>query len=314
VKTSSGKYAAVSACAVLGFLSACESVDLSILFIAPASVEATRTQTVTLSDGAKVVVNNDNGSTVVKVDSEAAKATIKITRIAFAQDKTTADTLLGNIVVTVTQPGSSDNTLTIDAPCPASATDDLSNFTADFSDDEMDVTKILMAQQVAVVRLVVTLPPGFDVEVTHKNGLVQATGLDAAGQLTVGSGKVEVLESPGDVTVRLTDGQVEVSDHEGSLDAAVTNGAITIGVAGLSSTEQILADATNGQVALTLPQDIDADLIARTKQGTVAFSKSDFDAVSDFTQTLQSVSATLNGGGPTIDVQTQNGLVSVAGQ
>ncbi len=46
--------------------------------------------------------------------------------------------------------------------------------------------------------------------------------------------------------------------------------------------------------------------------GTVTFSRSDFDTVSGLAQTLQSVSATLNNGGPMIDLLTQNGLITVA--
>ena len=314
MKLTNGRQVVVLSCLVLGFLSACDSTDLSFLFITPTSAEATKTQTVTLSDGAKVIVNNNNGSTEVKVDSEATKATIKITRSAFAQAETTADTLLDAIAVTVTQPTSSDNTLTIDAPRPSSATDDLNNFTVDLSDDEMDVTKILMAQQVAVVKIVITLPPGFDVEVMQKNGVIKATGLDATGKLTLTSGTVKVLESTGDVTVTMTDGQVDVSDHEGSLDASVENGAIVIGVAGLSSTEEIVAAATNGQITLTVPKEIDADLIAKAVEGSVTFSKSDFDSVPDVTQTLHAVTATLNSGGPNITLQAQNGLISIDGQ
>jgi hypothetical protein len=298
----------------MGFMPACDSVDLGFLFVTPASSQATKTQTVTLSYGAKVVVNNNNGSTQIKVDSTATRVTIRITRIAFAQDETTADTLLDNIVVTINEPGSSNGALTIDAPTPAGATDDLNNFSEDLSDDEMDVTGILLAQQVAVVKLVITLPPGFDVEVTQKNGVVRATGLDAAGELTVENGTVKVLEATGDVTVRLTDGQIEVTDHEGSLDAAVENGAIEIGATSLGASETIKAAVTNGQITLGAPADIEADLVAEAEEGTVVFSQGDFDTVASLTQTLQSVTAVLNGGGPSIDLRARNGLIDIGGR
>ena len=73
------------------------------------------------------------------------------------------------------------------------------------------------------------------------------------------------------------------------------------------------ATATNGQITLTLPGGIDADLTAAAQDGTISFSKSDFDTVPDVTQTLKSVTATLNSGGPTIDLQAQNGAITITG-
>ncbi len=313
MRTLWNKPVGVVLCLALSFLAACDGFDLSFLFVKPASADATRTQSVTLSDGAVVVVNNDNGSTRVTVDPDATKATIKMTRVAYATDETTADTLLDSITVTITEPNLLNNTLTIDAPCPEGATDDENNFTADVSADSMDVTSIFLGQQVAVVRLVITLPPDCDLQIVQKNGAIRVTGLDSTGVLTVENGTVRVLESTGDVTVRTTDGQVEVSDHEGSLDAVVENGAISVDILSLASSEEIQCGVTNGQIALSAPADLDAYVIAEADKGTVVFSSSGFDDVSDVTQTLNSLTATLNSGGPQIELQAGNGLITILG-
>jgi hypothetical protein len=312
MKMSCTKQAVVLACLALSLLSACDSLDLSALFVTPVTSEASRTQTVSISDGARLVVNNDNGSTRITVDSDATEATIKIARIAYAQDEATADTLLDEIAVTVTEPTWLNNTLTIDAPRPASATNDENNFSVDLSGDQMEVTGILLAQQVAVVQVTITLPAGISVQATHKNGVIRVTGLDSDTTLTMENGNVRVLESAADVTVAVTDGQVIVSDHEGSLDADVDNGAIKIEVASLSSSEEIKARAANGQITLTVPKDIDADLTAETAEGTVSFDEDDFDDVSNVNQTQDFVTATVNDGGPTINLYSENGLISVS--
>jgi len=306
---------ALSFCAGLGVLWGCESFNLNISFVTPKTAEATETQTAALPAGARVVVNNDNGSTRITVDPAATQATIVIDRIAKAQDQAAADDLLTKVVVTVTQPSADNgNTLTISAPRPAPASDDEGDFSFTLNDDELNITGVMPSRQVAVVKLTITLPSGFSVDVTHKNGFIRGAGLDSAGTLTMEHGSVRVLDSTGAITVRVTHGDVNVDDHQGSLDARVEDGSLTIDVHSLVTGQQIQGRTTDGHLALGVLRDINAQLTASADHGMVNFFAGDFDLVNNLMQTRHSLTATLNGGGPTIDLQTEHGMVDIRGR
>jgi hypothetical protein len=298
----------------LGLVCACDGFNINISFVTPKTAEATETQTAALPAGAKLVVNNDNGSTRVTVDPAATQATMEITRIAKAEDQAVADDLLTKIVVTVTQPTADSNTLRIDAPRPADASDNEGDFDFTLTDDTLNITGVMPTRRVAVVKLVITLPPAFGVEATHKNGIIRVSRLDTASTLTMTNGSVRVLEATGAITVRNTNGDVDVRDHQGSLDARTDNGTLAIEVQTLAAGQQILGRTGNGHVSLDVLRDLNAQLGATADNGMVSFFASDFDLVSDLTQRRHSLTATLNSGGPTIDLAIDNGMVGIRGR
>jgi hypothetical protein len=293
--------------------SSCESLNINIRFVRPERAEDTSTQTAAMPAGAKLVVNNDNGSTRVTVDPSAAEASITIKRVALGSDQAEADALLAEIVVTVTAPTAENNVLQIDAPKPAGATGGTSDLDFTLVDDELSITGILGAKRVAIVELRIVIPPGHEVEVNNTNGAVRAVDLDAAGRLTSTNGSIRAIDAAAALTIATTNGGINVEGHRGSLDASTDNGSIDIEVRTLAADQHVDGHADNGRINLDLPSDIGAALTAETDNGFVSFREHDFDAATVAVRTFRHVVATLNAGGPTIDVRTDNGEIRIDG-
>lgn len=311
----SRKRATVALCLALplAFSGACESFTINLTFITPKTASSNETQNSDLPAGARVVVNNDNGSTRVEVDPNATRATIEIERIAYGGTQDEVDALLADIVVTITEPTGADNTLRIDAPKPAAATGVESDFEFSLVDDELNVTGILRARFVATVRLRITLPQGHGVDVTQVNGAIRAENLDTAGTLDTERGSIRVLDATGDVTARTENGSVVVRDHRASLDVETDRGSVSLEVQSLAAGQQIVVRTDRGAIECRLPHDIDAELQADADRGIVDFDLTDFDSVSNAIATFDSVEATLNGGGPTITLDTNHGVIDIDG-
>jgi hypothetical protein len=328
---------------------ACNGFSLSLSFVVPRQTAETNIQTVAMPAAAGLIVSNDNGSTRVVVDPAATQATVQITRVALAQTQAEADDLLAEIVVTVDEPDGADNNLRITAPKPAGVTNSTGDFQFEFEDDELIVTGILSAERVALVRLKITLPPIHAVQVTQGNGPVRGDGLDVDSALTAtngdirtfggmatltlrtdkgriedrthtgnvdaltANGAIEVVGMRGNALLRTSNGRIQVDDHRGSIDAAATNGGLEIELDALAVGESVLGRATNGRIDLNLPRDIDAQLRAAVGNGSVSFDASDFLAVNG-SITTKLVNVALNNGGPSIDVETNNGLIDVDGR
>ncbi len=79
----------------------------------------------------------------------------------------------------------------------------------------------------------------------------------------------------------------------------------------LAPDQQILTRTDNGFTSIELPRDIDAELSAMTDNGNVRLDIQAFDLVNNLSATRRSVSATLNAGGPTIDLNTDNGFIGI---
>jgi hypothetical protein len=305
----------VCLCGVLGATWACEGdFNLSISFVTPQRADDTQTQTVALMDDSRVVVDNHNGSTRVTVDPAATAATVEITKVALAEDQDAADELLTKIEVAVTPPSDGDHALRISAPRPDAAADSEGDFHFEVTDDELNVTGVLHSRRVALVKLLITLPPGHAVEVTQKNGAIRAAGLDVASSLSTDNGSVRALNATGDITVRTDNGSVRVEDHRASLDARTHNGSLEINLDSLGASQEIVGRTSNGCIELDVPMDIDAELRAETDHGMIEFDPDDFDAHSDLSYHHHHLAVTLNDGGPSIKLNTDNGWIDIDGR
>lgn len=291
----------------------CDSFTLNISFVRPERAEDTSTQTATMPAGARLVVANENGSTRVSVASDpaATDATIEITRIALADDQAAADALLAAIVVTVTAPTAEDNTLRISAPRPDAATGATGDLQFNLEEDELNVTGVLGSREVAIVRLRITIPAGHEVEVTNENGAIRTVDLDTAGTLAGENTSIRSSDATANLTITTENGAIDVEGHRASLDAQTHNGHVSIEVRALAADQHVTGQTDNGMIELHLPPDLDAALSAETENGFVAFDRDDFDAAGVTVQSTRRVEATLNDGGASVEVQTQNGMIEV---
>ncbi len=299
----------LSACCLLASLWACDGFTFSFTFVTPQTAEAVATQTAAMPGGAKLVVNNEVGSTRVTIDPGATQMTAVITRIAVAEDQTEADELLTKIIVTITETA---DQITIDAPKPAEATGVDTDFSFELVDDELNITGIVNSRRVAVVNLRITIPPTHQVEVTNYNGAIRTVDLDAAAVLTSHNGRIHTIDTTAALSLETYDGSIKVEGHRGSLDAETHNGKLDIELRTLAAGEHVIGQTHNGRVELDLPSDLDAELSAQTDSGPIEFENGDWDDVSDVSwSSWHGLTATLNNGGPTIDVSTHNGRVEI---
>jgi len=287
--------------------------DVQVSIILPNSATASDTQEIAMPDGARLVVNNEIGGTRVEVDPTATMATVVIHRTAVADTQEEADELLTKIVVTVTAPTAGDNTLRIDAPTPDEATGTQGQFQFNTANGEFQITGLTSSVSVAHVNLRITLPPGHEVEVTHKVGTIRAIGLDAESTLMTTTGAIRSQLGKAAIIAETTTGAISIESHDGSLNLRTQTGAVSIELTGLGADEEVFARLTVGSISLDLPEQIDADLTAITELGEVDFDNDDFAQVSNLTETNDSVEATLNDGGPTIDVRTGLGDIDIDG-
>lgn len=305
----------LSVAAVAGLLTTgCNGFNFSFTFIVPKKAEASDTQNVALPDGARVMVNNEIGSTRVTVDPNATQAKIEITRTALADTQEEADDLLTKIVVTVTPPTAEDNTLKIDAPKPAEATGHRADFDVTVQDDEINVVAISATTLVAQVRLRITLPPGHGVDVVQGTGNIRAVALDTASSLKATTGSVRTLGANADVTIDVTTGAVEVEAHRGSLDVDIATGALNVQIIGLAGDDQVVARIETGGIDIVLPEDIGCVLKALVEVGAIDFRARDFDRVQITTQTRSVLDVMLGDGGPLVDLRTEVGGIDIDSQ
>lgn len=319
--------------ALTPLLCSCDGTfTFSFQFITPERASESETQTAAMPAGAALVVDNDNGSTRVIVDPNAVEATIEIRRTALAETQADADALLAEIVVTVEPPDGTNPNLRITAPKPASATGDASEFDFDVDGDEFTVTGIIKAGKVATVRLEITIPGGHAAEVTQKNGTIRTTDLDTNSSMTTDNGSIKATGTTADLTatsdngsIRLEgtvgavnvtsdNGSVRIENHRGSVDAMLNNGRLDIELLALGAGEHVTARSDNGRIDIGLLREIDAELFAKTVNGMVEFQVQDFNSVSNVSATSREVTATLNNGGPQIDLRSDNGRIDIEGR
>lgn len=302
----------LSAVLAAGTLAACEGLQLSINFAIPRRATDVVTQKIDMPAGARLVVHNTVGSTRVTVDSAVTQASVEITRIAVASSQPAADDLLSKIVVTVTPPSGADNTLTIDAPTPAEATSDESQFSIETRDDEVTVVSISGSIRVAQVQLRITLPPGHAADVTQTTGSVRAVALDTDSTLTTVTGSIRTIGCATKITAAAKTGSVRVDSHTGALDVETDTGSVDMEVLAIAAGQSILTRLGTGSIELTLPKNVDADLKALTETGHISFFKREFNDTSNVTQSRTSLTATLNDGGASVDLRTETGSIDIS--
>ncbi|MFW6192942.1 MAG: DUF4097 family beta strand repeat-containing protein [Gemmatimonadota bacterium] len=122
------------------------------------------------------------------------------------------------------------------------------------------------------------------------------------------NGGVDVVGIDGDLELDTTNGGISLADVSGSVRAHTTNGGIDLHLSGSTWRGSGLdAHTTNGGVRLTVPDGFAARLEAETVHG---------DIQTDFPITVQGrigkeLSGDLNGGGPTVRLETTNGGISI---
>jgi len=175
-----------------------------------------------------------------------------------------------------------------------------------------------------VVNMEIHVPRGTRVEISASNGRVCIHGLHASVKAHSSNGAVSVEQIEGDVEVqssnarvhcvsvhgklvaRTSNGKIEVAQHRGALDAATSNGLIDAQIDELGG--PVVLATSNGKIAVSLPEQVDADVDVRVDNGIIRSQRS-------LCRCTHSTGGRLTGqlgkGGTSVKLRTSNGSVSV---
>jgi hypothetical protein len=129
----------------------------------------------------------------------------------------------------------------------------------------------------------------------------------ANASLNVTNGDIEITGASGSIDAFTTNGEI-TAESSGPIEAATTNGDLNITTMKLPA-RGASYHTTNGTITLTLPDGIDADVQARTTNGSVAF---DFDITTGGTLSRRNLIGKIGRGGPRLDLATTNGSIRIA--
>lgn len=139
------------------------------------------------------------------------------------------------------------------------------------------------------VRYRVKMPKSATIRATTVNGGVSVTGMD------------------GRVIARTTNGGIVATDLSGSVEARSVNGGVRVQFASVGSGSSELR-TVNGGVRIALPETAKASLSASWVNGGLNLSGLQFEVTE---QSRRRFEGRMNGGGPSVEVATVNGGITV---
>lgn len=124
------------------------------------------------------------------------------------------------------------------------------------------------------------------------------------------NGTIDVSDWEGRLEMSATNGKLTGDSLKGEVDARATNGEINLRMAALHD-KGLKVETTNGEITVSLPRDAKGRLLARVTNGGI--SVDGLNAEASPSNTRRRYEAVLNGGGPTVSIETTNGGINVRG-
>lgn len=161
---------------------------------------------------------------------------------------------------------------------------------------------------------------GGNADISTAGGNISVGNINGSADLSTGGGNIDVLGSKGMVEVSTGGGNVNLKNIAGGLDATTGAGKINVELStGLKHNSSVSTGV--GDIKLTVPTDVKATIIAKVKAPHIDKSdksyihiKSDFEGLNyEVDETKREVVATLklNGGGPTVELETNLGKIEI---
>lgn len=127
-------------------------------------------------------------------------------------------------------------------------------------------------------------------------------------ELRSGNGKLIVDQCQGTVDLRTTNGKIIANGIQGALHCKTINGSIKAIFDDIDLKEDMTLQTTNGSIQLYIPEYCNADLEARTINGSV---RSSLPIAWEDSQSKRIRYGQLNNGGPMIFLKTTNGSIRI---
>ncbi|MCZ6632472.1 MAG: DUF4097 family beta strand repeat-containing protein [bacterium] len=147
-----------------------------------------------------------------------------------------------------------------------------------------------------------TVPQKIHLDLQSVNGNIDVPATSGSVETGTVNGNIDVSETHGAVKSETVNGKIHLIAIVGSVQAQTVNGTIDIDIQSVDE-DGIQAQTVNGKINLSLPSDIRAKLRASTQNGNIQ---------TDFPLTVRgwigkTAKGQINGGGPSISLQTLNG-------
>jgi DUF4097 and DUF4098 domain-containing protein YvlB len=155
----------------------------------------------------------------------------------------------------------------------------------------------------------IKVPEGVRLEkVRSTNGDIELSGRFADVKASTTNGDLKLEGASGHIVLSTTNGGIKASEVKGPVDAHTTNGSILIDLRSVES--GIDAETTNGSITLKAGAELNAELRAHTTNGRI---RTDFPiTIQGLVQSRKTVEGKLGSGGPTIDLRTTNGSITLS--
>lgn len=162
-------------------------------------------------------------------------------------------------------------------------------------------------------RLVVTVPESGTVRARTGDGTITIHDIEGTVEADTSDGVIRLDQVHGEVNARTGDGRIIVSGRLARVRARSGDGSITVHANEGSATSADWDLATgDGAVTLEVPDNFSAELDARTGDGRIIVRNPDGQGNRN-TSPRGRLKTTLNGGGHTVHIRTDDGTITVRG-
>lgn len=180
------------------------------------------------------------------------------------------------------------------------------------------------------IRVELKVPRKLALTLRTADGSVDASGLTGKVDIETSDGSVAGSDLTGDVRLFTKDGSIRVDGLAGTVHAETADGSVNVSgrfdrLVATTADGSIRADAqagskvsapwtlrsSDGSIILAVPSDLAADVEARASDGSVA---SDLPLSGERKEGRSWLSGKLNGGGPRLSLQTNDGSIRLRGR
>ncbi|MCP3984765.1 MAG: DUF4097 family beta strand repeat protein, partial [bacterium] len=144
-----------------------------------------------------------------------------------------------------------------------------------------------------------------DVEVVTSGGRIQAQEIDGNLKAETSGGRIHVSEVNGDVDVHTSGGRIRIREAAGEVRAMTSGGPIEVRFDGQPSGK---LETSGGSIEVEVPENLGFDLDAETSGGRVEL---DDDLHLKGETERSKISGEVNGGGPSLSLETSGGNIQI---
>ncbi|MBT3455692.1 DUF4097 family beta strand repeat protein [bacterium] len=157
-----------------------------------------------------------------------------------------------------------------------------------------------------------------DINVQTDNGAIDISNTTKNVQAKTDNGKITIKNANGDIDVKTDNGIIDISDTTKNVRAKTDNGAIKAAIKQFKNDAHYELVTKNGKILLFAPKDINANIVAHVKNGSI-ISEHEI-SLAEYTmeinkktldQLRKNIQGTIGDGGGKILLKSGNGIIKI---